>query len=204
MNVARDAASCGACGSACAIATDICVDGSCTAPAVPSDGSMGAFAPSADVELPAGVYHFTTITIPAGVTVRTDGVGRLELRATGAVVIDGVVDLSGGDGAPNTGGVTGGGGTTGVPLDGLGGTACTGCCPAGVGGDGAPGGSSALHPDRCGEGGVRGGGAGGLGSSSGIGSGGGGGGYAGGSGGGRSVASGAGASVAGLGTGAPR
>jgi hypothetical protein len=34
-----------------------------------------------------GVHNFTTINIPAGVTVTTNGSGVLDLRATGAVII---------------------------------------------------------------------------------------------------------------------
>jgi hypothetical protein len=48
--------------------------------------------------LSSGIHEFTTVTIPAGVTVRTDGAGVLELRATGPVTILGTIDLSGGNG----------------------------------------------------------------------------------------------------------
>jgi nitrous oxidase accessory protein NosD len=67
--------------------------------AYPSNGSEGAFAPSgALVVIAGGVHHFTTITIPAGTTVQMqpDDVRVLDLRATGAVVVDGVIDVSGG------------------------------------------------------------------------------------------------------------
>ena len=66
--------------------------------------------------LAPGVYHFTTITIPSGVTVTTNGTGTLDLRATGAVTIAGAIDVSGsrgGNGAAYGGcaqGSTGGGG----------------------------------------------------------------------------------------------
>lgn len=60
-----------------------------------STGLHGAFAPTANVVLPPGTYHFTTVTIPAGVTVSTGGTGVLDIRATGDVVILGRVDLSG-------------------------------------------------------------------------------------------------------------
>jgi len=52
------------------------------------------------------VYHFTTITIGAGVTVRLLG-PALNMKpvywlASGAVQIDGTIDLSGGNGHPGT------------------------------------------------------------------------------------------------------
>ena len=71
-----------------------------------------------DTVLEPRVHHFTTITIPAGVRVTTMGSGVLELRATGSVIIDGVIDVSGGDGGPGTNrgpGATYGGGGHGGP-----------------------------------------------------------------------------------------
>lgn len=101
VDVATSVAHCGACGRACA-AGQRCVAGRCCVglgcDPYPSSGREGAFAPTADTVLPAGVHEFTTVTIPPGVTVRTHGDGVLELRATGAVSISGVVDLTGGDG----------------------------------------------------------------------------------------------------------
>lgn len=71
-----------------------------------STGADGAFAPTATVRLtvPAdGVFNFTTITIPAGVTVSF--ITRAGLRqppvsflATGNVTISGRIDVSGADG----------------------------------------------------------------------------------------------------------
>lgn len=87
--------SCGACGDVCA-AGEECVAGRCGV--FTSTGIDGPFAPSGNVVLAPGVYDFTTIDIPAGVTVSTSGSGVLDLRATGAVVIDGDIDVSGGDG----------------------------------------------------------------------------------------------------------
>lgn len=162
---------------------------SCTAlckatAAFPSTGAEGAFAPAADTVLPAGVHHFTTISIPAGVTVTTDGPGVLDLRATGAVTIDGRVDVSGGnggDGGMAQGCYNGGGqgGGTGNPTAGVNGM--TGCVATSVGGMGAVGLNGAIFSGSCpAQGGGFGGGMGG-GTCNG---GGGGGGYAGGGGGG--------------------
>jgi hypothetical protein len=65
-----------------------------------SNGADGAFNPTSNVTLAARVYNFTTINIPSGVTVFTNGTGVLELRATGAVTIAGTVDVSGATAAP--------------------------------------------------------------------------------------------------------
>lgn len=111
---------CGACGRVCnggACAGGLCGTGAGAVAPYRSDGHEGAFAPRSDVILSAGVHHFTTVTVPAGVTVRADGAGVLEVRATGDVVIDGAIDLSGGDGeSPTSPGMDlsgGGGGHTG-------------------------------------------------------------------------------------------
>ncbi len=102
-DLSANAAHCGACGAACA-GGSICVDGRCCAgaacegAALVSDGHEGAFAPAADTVLAPGVHHFTTVTVRADVTVRTSGSGVLELRATGDVTLDGIIDLSGADG----------------------------------------------------------------------------------------------------------
>lgn len=165
----------------------------------PSNGSEGQFAPTMNVTLPAGVHHYTTIDIPVGVTVTTEGAGTLELRAQGAVRIAGTIDLSGAPGraAVNTFG-SGGGGTGNPALQGADGAANV-CPGAGVGGAGVAGGQ--IGGGNCGDslgspGGRFGGGAGGAY----RGAGGGGGGYAGGAGGGSSLsAGGAGASMKGTG-----
>jgi len=63
-----------------------------------------AFTPPLDPE-GDNVYHFTTITIPAGITVRVPGdraSGSVFWLASGAVSIDGTLDLSGGPGHPAT------------------------------------------------------------------------------------------------------
>ncbi|MBK8696314.1 MAG: hypothetical protein IPN17_29610 [Deltaproteobacteria bacterium] len=167
----------------------------------PSNGADGAFNPGSNTVLAARTYHFTTINIPSGVTVTTNGTGVLELRATGTVTIAGTINVSGsrgGNGAAYGGcvqGATGGGGASGTPntpgVDGL-----VGCPGAGAGGQGASGASSVGARYCVNPGGSFGGGAaGGI-----CEGGGGGGGYAGGGGGGGySSSGGAGASSGGVG-----
>ncbi|MBI3247750.1 MAG: hypothetical protein HYZ50_14700 [Deltaproteobacteria bacterium] len=79
-----------------------------------SNGSDGAFSPSGNVTLdlssrPDGTFHFTTITVPAGVTVRfTRNLvtnPSAILLATGNVAINGTIDVS----APATASGPGGG-----------------------------------------------------------------------------------------------
>ncbi|MDQ3266011.1 MAG: tandem-95 repeat protein, partial [Myxococcota bacterium] len=68
-----DEANCGTCGTVCggglSCRNSLCLYG--------SSGADGAFAPAAGatVLLQAGIYHYTTITIPAGTTVYTNGSG---------------------------------------------------------------------------------------------------------------------------------
>jgi hypothetical protein len=177
-DLSADPAHCGMCGSACPAGLDLCVDSDCVPNPFPSDGSDGAFAPAADMVLSSGIHHFTTIDIPAGVTIRASGNGVLELYARGPVLIEGTIDVSGGQGGRNGPGGSygqGGGGETGTGVEG----------PMGIAGVCQPGGGGGIGPigldgtGTCGAGGARGGGAGG-----GNGGGGGGGGPAGGAGGG--------------------
>ncbi|MDP3221337.1 MAG: hypothetical protein Q8S73_45055, partial [Deltaproteobacteria bacterium] len=86
-----DAQNCGACGNRCA--SGVCVAGLCNP--FPSTGGEGAFAPSSDIALSPGIHNFTTVSIPVGVRITTTGTGVLDLRATGAVVINGIIDVSG-------------------------------------------------------------------------------------------------------------
>jgi hypothetical protein len=76
----------------------------------------------------AGSHSYTTINIPAGVTVYVTGSGpasgTLDLSATGAIVIDGIIDVSGGPGIKNDitsestqSGTAGAGGFTGEPYE---------------------------------------------------------------------------------------
>ena len=114
-----DPANCGGCNIQCG-ATATCVDGSCVA-------NEGAFDPIVNpTYLSPGVHSYTTINVPAGVTVYVGGAGALsgtlDLHATGAIEIDGTIDVSGGPGTQNTitsqsteSGRAGGGGFTGEP-----------------------------------------------------------------------------------------
>ncbi len=72
-----------------------------------STGADGVFAPTANQNItvrPGGVYNFTTVTIPANVTVRyfknTDN-APVVILATGDVVIEGVINVNGIDGGNN-------------------------------------------------------------------------------------------------------
>lgn len=90
-----------------------------------STGADGVFAPATSQNItvrPGGVYNYTTVSIPAGVTVRyfrnTDN-APVVILASGNVTIDGAIVVSGFDGvgattdAPALGGAGGPGGFTG-------------------------------------------------------------------------------------------
>jgi hypothetical protein len=88
-----------------------------------STGADGAFSPTAATTLtmpPDGVFNFTTITIPSGVTVtfaRNSSNTPVTLLASGNVTINGIIDISGGNGANalnNATAVSGNGGRGGV------------------------------------------------------------------------------------------
>jgi hypothetical protein len=129
-----------------------------------STGADGPFNPAADTELqlpPDGVFNFTTVNIPSGVTVtfmKNSTNTPVYILATGDVVIDGTISLSGtsyasspGQGGP--GGYDGGqAGDVGIPAgDGLGPgggqggsvseDSCCGPWRGGGGGHATPGGS---------------------------------------------------------------
>ena len=85
-------------GACCGFATcraDCAPCGTC------GDGSEGALEPSADLVLPGGVHRFESVRIPAGVTLGTRGTLPLQILSRGPVVIEGVVDASGGGGTPS-------------------------------------------------------------------------------------------------------
>jgi hypothetical protein len=91
---------CGGCGIKCS-SGQTCQAGSC------NGGTEGAFDPMVNpTYLSPGIHNFTTINVPAGVVVYVAGSGpqsgTLDLRATGAIQIDGVIDVSGGPGSQNT------------------------------------------------------------------------------------------------------
>lgn len=210
----RDVDNCGECSSPCLVEGDLCVFGACVAPPFPADDAVEALAPAPGagiVVLASGVHHFTSIHIPEGVTLMTDGAGVLELYAAGDVLIEGTIDLSGGRGGNGcshdsggdlTNACNGGGGYTGTAVDGAAGEPLT-CNPGGEGGLGGHGEDAYA---ACGGGGHLGGGSGGSqweGLYAGNGGGGGGGfaGGGGGSGGWSESAGGDGASVSGFGSG---
>jgi len=68
-----------------------------------STGADGAFNPASDIELqlpPSGIFNYSTIDIPAGVTVtfaRNATNTHVTLLASGDVTIAGTIDVSGGD-----------------------------------------------------------------------------------------------------------
>jgi hypothetical protein len=189
-----DAQNCGACGNRCA--SGVCVAGLCNP--FPSTGGEGAFAPSTDIALSPGIHNFTTVSIPVGVRITTTGTGVLDLRATGAVVINGIIDVSGSTGGEqaaalgrgvscvDNGNGSQGGFTGNVLFASTGGDVVTGIGQFGAlggGGTGSPGtdGDSRLGVTYAGRGSTGGGSGGGWRCTGG--GGGGGGGFAGGGGG---------------------
>ncbi|MBI1746462.1 MAG: hypothetical protein HYR55_07725 [Acidobacteria bacterium] len=132
-------------------------------PALESNGSLGEFIPRTDVtldsadpfwngkpvqvekeadgnEVVGGIFNFTRILIPAGVTVRFKGYKYVVLAASQGVKIDGSVDLSGENGTAGA-----------IGEDGP---------PGGGAGDGGPGGAGGVGDPGMGNGGVGGGGGG--------------------------------------------
>jgi hypothetical protein len=81
-----------------------------------STGADGAFNPTASVQLtlpPSGIFNYTDITIPAGVTVtfaKNANNTPVILLATGDVTVDGVIDVNGSAQIAGAGGIGGPGG----------------------------------------------------------------------------------------------
>ncbi len=136
---------CGACGTSCG--TGRCVSGACQPCGACGAGGDGAFAPAGNVMLVSGTFRFSSVTIPAGVTVRVQGSAPLRIFSAGPVRVLGTLDLSGSAGGT---GVCGNGP---VSNEGLGG-------PAGA--TGARGGSYAGSYTLAPSGSGRGGGAGAM------------------------------------------
>jgi hypothetical protein len=112
----------------------------------------GAFEPTADTTI-SGTLAYDSVTIPAGVTVTATGTAALDLDVCGPVVIDGVLDVSGGNGATGTAtnnnpnGATGGAGGLGVAggfSGGRGGNSQSGSGSAGSGPGAGAGGLSRI------------------------------------------------------------
>ncbi|MFO0649188.1 MAG: hypothetical protein U0326_23300 [Polyangiales bacterium] len=175
VDIRTSATNCGACGRACATG-QTCQGGFCTR--FPSTGAEGAFNPTTNTTLTPGVHNFTTINIPAGVTVRLSAPGVLDLRATGDVTITGTLTVSGNTGGTGADCTCGIGGDTGLAATG-GRTTGGGACAGGVG----LGGYGGSGENGVGAGGGRGGANGGGGAGGTWGGGGGGGGVSGGVGG---------------------
>src|SRR5579859_3824999 len=155
---------------------------------VTCDGSDGAFAPTSDVVLAPNTYHYTSINIPAGVTVSTTGNAVLQMQSCGDVIIGGTISVSAVAGGSSGSGINGGGAgsPTGMATASVAnGTFFSGAGTNAVGGGGGTG-SAGQHGGgfRFGQGGSFGGGGGADGGQDfNPGGGGGGGGYGGGAGG---------------------
>lgn len=86
-----------------------------------STGADGAFSPTVDTELPLpddGVFNFTEVTIPAGVTVtfRPNALNTpVVLLVSGDATINGAIDVGGFSGAPSVGAGDGNVGDDGLP-----------------------------------------------------------------------------------------
>jgi len=139
-----------------------------------STGADGAFSPTVDTTLTmplSGIFNFTTVTVPTGVTVTfTPNIANtpVTLLATGDVSIDGVMSVNGENGQGpivgalvNPGGVGGPGGFAGghggIPgasnILGSMGHGPDGAGPTSIGGYGAPVGFDSLIPLFGGSGG---------------------------------------------------
>jgi VCBS repeat-containing protein len=78
--LATDVNNCGGCGNIC---FGSCSAGVCSGPSkFMSSGKDGVFYPSANVVLASGIYNYTSVIIPTGITVTTTGTGILDIRAT--------------------------------------------------------------------------------------------------------------------------
>lgn len=127
-------------------------------------GGVDAGGAPSVVRITAGRHNFRSVRVPAGVVLRVDGDGVLDLRATGDVIIEGTLDLSGGNGGANqTGAATAPNGWGWTVAPGVPGSAgsSTACSVAGTGGAGAAGSDGLMASGfGCGGGGRFGGGAG--------------------------------------------
>lgn len=135
-------------------------------------GLDGPFNATTNTTLTGGVHHFTTFDIAPGVTVRVTGTQPLEINATGAVNIQGTLDVSGLNGADGVtyangglgaigvaGGGNGGDGTFSASSGPLNGGAATGSGAGGIGmgwSGGGGAGYSAVGGSSGGAGGVGG------------------------------------------------
>ncbi|MEO0324980.1 MAG: MopE-related protein, partial [Myxococcota bacterium] len=173
VETATDPANCGACGNAC-VGEDICAAGACQPPpffdSAPPRSTLGALTVAAGTttRLASGVYYYTSITVEAGGRLELDAAssdGTLDLRSYGDVVVDGVVDLSGGRGGDADDGSYAAGQGGGVALPSAGSNAADISvagernCPLVLasGGFGLNGEDGDLGAAGCGAGGAKGG-----------------------------------------------
>ncbi len=121
LNLTTDPGHCGTCTTVCP-SSQTCVGGACTA----SEGALDLVVNPTYIS--PGVHHYTSINIPAGVTLYVAGSGAqsgtLDLQSDGPIVVDGTIDVSGGPGmqdvisSGNTQlGRAGSGGYTGEPYE---------------------------------------------------------------------------------------
>jgi len=111
---------------------DVCqADGSCLGSGCPA-GNEGAFAPTSDGTL-SGSHVFTSLSIPAGVTISGAGSAPLEIVVCGDAIIAGTLSVSGGKGQFSWGANATNGNPSGAP-GGAGGVACCGGANGGNGG----------------------------------------------------------------------
>jgi hypothetical protein len=107
-----------------------------------STGADGAFNPTADTQLtlpPSGIFNFTDVNIPAGVTLtftKNANNTPVYILATGDVTIDGTINVNGGKGGNPGNGTPGVGGPGGFD-GGQGGLRQSAGAPAYYGGNGA-------------------------------------------------------------------
>ena len=82
-----------------------------------NDGSDGAFNPSSNTQLQSGIYRFTTVNIPANVSVYPDG-PFLVILCQGDMVVSGLLTVSGKGAKGGSGGSAIYGGSTTTPTAG--------------------------------------------------------------------------------------
>lgn len=102
------------------------------------------------------IYEFTSFHLPAGMTIKCSGTGPLRIRVQGEALIEGTIDLRGGNGAAGIGGTAtcggaagGNGGDGGNGADGL--SATTAASGGGGGGTGAGGAGGGAGHDGSGN-----------------------------------------------------
>jgi len=69
-------------------------------------GADGVFNPTSNITIDTsnGAFNYTAVNISAGITVTATGTNPLEIYCTGDIIIDGTINISGGNASANTGG----------------------------------------------------------------------------------------------------